>query len=74
MGWKFLVKFLQKFNRSPVNIDSKDLAINYTDLKFTIFCKLQRPEYTFQGDWRMLIPKIITILLEHLWFSRKLAE
>jgi hypothetical protein len=30
------------------------------------FCKMQRPEYTFLGDWRMLIPKIITILLEHL--------
>ncbi len=54
-------------------IDPRVVLIN-TDLKFTIFCKLQRPEYTFQGDWRMLIPKIITILLYHLQFSRKLTE
>ncbi len=25
-------------------------SIHNTDLKFTIFCKLQRPEYMFQGD------------------------
>jgi hypothetical protein len=65
-------------NSYQMTINSKQNApkINfnhYTSLNFKIFCKMQRPEYTFLGDWRMLIPKIITILLEHLWFPRKLT-
>ncbi len=73
--WK--VSFADSSPTENLCIISKNFIIyssHNTDLKFTIFCKLQRPEYTFQGDWRMLIPKIITILLDHLQFSRKLAE
>jgi hypothetical protein len=69
-AWK-QISFIKYFSKACEGYEI--FKIN-TDLKFTIFCKLQRPEYTFQGDWRMLIPKIITILLDHLQFSRKLTE
>ncbi len=47
-------KLVNKLLRNLIALNNHSYSvafkISYTDLKFTIFCKLQRPKYTFQGD------------------------